>query len=253
MNEARLTSVRIPRLGWLLIAVAAFLALVALAWAPVSEKGESNVSPRPVAERPTLMLLTSLPLVFPEAFTIEGGGSPALSALESRYRVEPIGHADSESLDQGRMLLMAHALAQPAEALVDLDAWVRRGGRLLLLADPKLDRPSIRPLGDKLRPPPSFADTGLLSHWGITLYMPGHDGPSEQVIDGRWLRLSSAGSLTGRCQMAGDGLVARCRIGKGAVTVIADADLLDPPGGTAAGRESNLQFLLAELALLESR
>ena len=74
------------------------------------------------------------------------------------------------------MLLMAHPLAQPAEALVDLDRWVRDGGRLLLLADPKLDWPSKRALGDTLRPPPAFADTGLLAHWGLRLDAPADGG-----------------------------------------------------------------------------
>ena len=48
---------------------------------------------------------------------------------------------------------MAHPLAQPAEDLVALDDWVRGGGRVLLLADPMLEWPSKRPLGDPLRPP----------------------------------------------------------------------------------------------------
>ncbi|QNP43675.1 hypothetical protein H9L15_03005 [Sphingomonas daechungensis] len=48
--------------------------------------------------------------------------------LETRYRVVPIGAADRASLAQGRLLLMAHALPQTAEALVDLDRWVRDGG-----------------------------------------------------------------------------------------------------------------------------
>ena len=62
---------------------------------------------------------------------------------------------------------MAQPLAQPAEDLVALDDWVRGGGRVLLLADPMLEWPSKRPLGDPLRPPPMFMDTGLLAHWGL--------------------------------------------------------------------------------------
>ena len=34
---------------------------------------------------------------------------------------------------------MAQPLAQTAENLVTLDTWVRRGGRVLLLADPLLE------------------------------------------------------------------------------------------------------------------
>ena len=74
---------------------------------------------------------------------------------------------------------MAQPQAQPAEALVELDAWVRRGGRVLLLADPALEWPSERPLGDLLRPPAAFADTGLLGHWGLTLTPPEARGPGQ--------------------------------------------------------------------------
>ena len=110
--------------------------------------------------RPTLLLLTSLPLVFGEQFSIKGGGSPALKALETRYRVVPISVADQAELARGRLLLMAHPRAQPAEDLVALDQWVRGGGRVLLLADPMLEWPSDRPLGDPLRPPPMFWTPG---------------------------------------------------------------------------------------------
>ena len=141
-------------------------------------------APRAPAERPTLLLLTSLPLVFGEQFSLEGGGSPALTALETRYRVVPISVTDAAELAKGRLLLMAHPLAQPAEDLVALDAWVRRGGRVLLLADPMLEWPSKRPLGDPLRPPPMFMDTGLLAHWGLRLDAPDERGPAAGKLGG---------------------------------------------------------------------
>jgi hypothetical protein len=225
----------------------ALLAAGALAW--IGRSGPDPLPPR--AERPKLMLLTSLPLIFPERLSLESGGSPALDALESRYSVEPIGVADARSLATGRLLLMAHPLAQPAAALVDLDRWVRNGGRVLLLADPRLDWPSELPLGHPHRPPPNFADTGLLGHWGLRLDAPEKAGPDERTIDGRRIRLSSPGALIGGCRIAGDGLVARCSIGKGRATVVADSDLLRPVGASRAEIDSNLQFLLAELARLE--
>ena len=98
---------------------------------------------------------------------------------------------------------MAHPRAQPAEALVELDQWVRGGGHVLLLADPKLDWPSERPLGDLLRPPPMFADTGLLVHWGLKLSV-----------------RKPASAAMGMRQLAGvsttlQDMIARCRIGQG--------------------------------------
>ncbi len=105
--------------------------------------------------------------------------------METRYRVTPIGTTDAASLRDGTLLLMAHPLAQTADALVDLDRWVREGGRVLLLADPKLDWPSERPLGDKLRPPPSFADTGFAEALGSDARRadrnPGRSSASSQV------------------------------------------------------------------------
>ena len=228
----------------------ALLAVAAGAWALVGRDRGENIAPRAEAERPTLLLLTTLPLVFPEQFTLHGGGSKALTALERRYRVVPIGVTDAESLKQSDLLLLAHPLAQPTDALVALDEWVRAGGRVLLLADPMLDWPSERPLGDKLRPPPSFADTGLLERWGLTLVPPPTAGLVERQLSGRAVLTSSPGTLSGSCKIDAAGFLARCMVGKGRVAVIADADLLnvDHLGGAAS---SNLDALLAELAALE--
>lgn len=211
--------------------------------------GPAPLPARTEAERPTLLLLTSLPLIFADSFSLETGGSPALTALERRYRVEPIGVADAPSLKGHGLLLMAHPLAQPAEALVELDQWVRSGGRLILLADPKLDWPSQRPLGDKLRPPPAFADTGLLAHWGLKFYAAQQQGPVERKVDGRTVAFSSPGVLTSACGLRHDGLLARCLIGRGKATIIADADFVraDNPDS------DSVQFLLAELAAIERR
>jgi len=206
--------------------------------------------PPATAAKPQLMLLTTLPLVFGEKFGLEHVGSPVLDALETRYTVTPIAVADAPSLGRGRLLLMAHPLAQPAEALVDLDRWVRSGGRLLLLADPMLEWPSERPLGDPLRPPPAFADTGLLKHWGLRLDAPDDRGPVQRRLGGHAVLTASPGLLAGRCPVSRDRLVAYCRIGKGAATIVADADFLDVAhldGATA----NNLDALLAELAPLE--
>lgn len=191
------------------------------------------------AERPTLALLTSLPLMFGESFELEAGGSPALTRLEQRYKVVPIGVADRASLKGHRLLLMAHPRAQPADALVDLDSWVRDGGRLLLLADPRLDWPSARPLGDVLRPSPGFADTGLLRHWGLQIGapVPGDTATAGTLVSG------------GGCKLAEDGLIARCRIGKGSATVIADADFLR----VGQADDEALDPLMAELDRLETR
>jgi hypothetical protein len=199
-----------------------------------------------------LLLLTSLPIVFGEDFSVQQNGSPALAALERRYRVVPIGTADPAELAKGRLLLMAQPRAQPAEDLVAIDQWVRGGGRVLLLADPMLEWPSERPLGDPLRAPAMFMDTGLLAHWGLRLDAPDERGPRAGELGGYDVATVSPGTLSGGCGIGQGRLVAHCRIGKGRATIVADADILDTAEiGSDAGR--NLDGVLAELAKLERK
>ncbi|MCY7339336.1 MAG: hypothetical protein LH465_05210 [Sphingomonas bacterium] len=209
------------------------------------------------ADQPTLALLTSLPLMFGEQFGIEGAGSATLTLLEQHYAVVPIAVADAASLKHRKLLLMAHPRAQPAEMLVELDRWVRAGGRLLLLADPKLEWESSRPLGDALRPPLYFADTGLLGHWGLRLDAPSVDGP-RLIKAGKYeILASSPGRLVGKgaCAVEAAGLVARCRIGRGQATVIADADFLnlEGPGALDGPTGNNRALLIDELERFDLR
>ena len=235
---------RAPRRAFLVAVV--MLLVVALAF--VLERGWSSSRP-PAARQPPLLLLTSLPLLFNEDFSLNGGGSPVLKVLQLRYRVVPIDVSDAAELARGRLLLMPQPQAQTPENLVALDVWVRGGGRLLLLADPMLEWPSKLPFGDRTRPPPMFVDTGLLGHWGLRLDAPDQRGEAKRHLGGYGVITVSPGALYGNCQISSDRLVARCRIGRGQVTVIADADLLDVDQLGQKGRH-NLDGLLAELARL---
>ena len=239
---------RRPSKGVLAIAlvVVALIAAAAVAFG----RQHAAVDARPQGARPKLMLLTSLPLVFGEQFGLQTGGSKALEALETRYIVVPIGSTNRGELSRARLLLMAHPLAQTAEDLVELDRWVRAGGRLLLLADPMLVWPSERPLGDKLRPPLSFADTGLLRHWGVRLDAPEQSGPVQRTLGGATIVAGSPGSLVStQCAVEGSGFVARCKVGRGRVTVVADADFVnvEGPGALDGPTDRNLDALLSEL------
>ena len=240
MNHARR---RALILTFIVLVAAALLAVVALRRAPTSLPARSP------AARPPLLLLTSLPLLFSDQFSL-AGGSPAVKRLEERYTLVPISVTDPTELAKGRLLLMAHPLAQPADDLVALDDWVRRGGRVLLLADPMLEWPSNRPLGDPLRPPPMFMDTGLLAHWGLRLDAPDERGPVMRKLGGFDILTVSPGSLSGRCSISSDRLVAHCAVGHGEATVVADADLLNADAlGRAASHD--LDGVLSELARLE--
>ena len=229
-------------------------AIVGAAAVMLPDRNGMMLKARAAADRPALALLTSLPLVFGESFGLDSGGSPALARIEQRYTVHAIGVADRVSLAGQHLLLMAHPRAQPAEALVELDQWVRGGGRVLLLADPHLSWPSERALGDRLRPPSQFADTGLLKHWGLSLALPLADGALEVTVGNIAVHTMTPGRLTGTsCKIVGGGLVARCRIGRGMATVIADADLLnvEPSDADAKPNTANLDLVLTELARFE--
>ena len=192
---------------------------------------------RPPAERPRLALLSSLPLLFGEEFALDSPRPDAIARIEQSYSIVPISVADSASLKRQSLLLMAHPRAQPAEVLVELDAWVRKGGRVVLLADPLLKWESSRPLGDRTRPPPDFADTGLLAHWGLRMAAAEGGVGSLRPIDKR-------------CTVIEAGLVARCRVGRGSASVIADADFIMMKGEQA---EQRLDLLMAELSRADIR
>lgn len=235
---------RLVLLSAILLLAAAALALVTIVRRPEA------LASRPPSARPTLLLLTSLPIEFGSGFSLRNNGSALLEKLDLRYRVVPISVTDARDLAKGRLLLMAQPLAQPAEDLVTLDRWVRSGGRTLLFADPMLEWPNERPLGDPLNPPPAYMDTGLLAHWGLRLDGPDQRGTETRELAGRKVLTVSPGSLHGSCQISKDRLVAHCAIGKGQAVVVADADLLD---GRELGREGeqNLDAVLVELDLLE--
>ena len=240
----------IPKRRRLAVAILGLGILLAAILAAILMEGpRPGLPPRPASERPQLLLLTSLPILFPEQLSLESKPEPVRTALESRYRIEPVSVADRASLDGHRLLLMAQPKAQPAEVLVELDAWVRSGGHVLVLADPALEWPSKRPLASPLRPPLAFADTGLLGHWGLRLDAPDSE-PRTIEAGTATIETSSPGVLVatgGNCSVE-DGFVAHCSIGDGQATVVADADLLDIDRLEGAGH--NLDGLLAELESL---
>lgn len=195
--------------------------LAAAACQPVEEAGE----PVAVEEAPQLLVLSSLPLRFTDGFSLEAAPSPLHEALDADFSLVAIEAASPEALAQGDLLLMAHPRAQTAENLVALDDWVRGGGRVLLLADPAFAGAGELPTG--MGPPPYFADTGLLGHWGVTLEGP--LTPGEAAVGGETgaLLVTAPGRLAASgeaCVIRDDGFRADCRIGEGHAIILADAD-----------------------------
>lgn len=158
-------------------------------------------------------------------------------------------------------LLLAHPGALTPAELVAIDGWVRRGGRVVVLADGLSSAPPRYPLGDPRNPPVTSLLTPLLDHWGVRLDAPAGLNATVDVIHdaGERLALLSAGRLTAvpgsGCRVSGESRVARCRIGRGWATIMSDADWLVVPlwAGTARHptavnwRAGNVDWMAHEL------
>jgi hypothetical protein len=141
----------------------------------------------------------------------------------------------------------------PAEN-VALDRWVRRGGRVLLFADPALTAESRFPLGDRRRPQDTLLLSPILARWGLLL-----EFDEAQLARARGVALGRGATLPvdlpGRfaltdessCRVSRRALIARCAVGRGRVTAVADAALFEAPADDAnlAGRRRALERLVA--------
>lgn len=203
------------------------------------------------ANRPHLGLFTTLPILWGESASIsEMLATPppphwAKAVLDSRYRITPLDVVEPGSL---RYLLIAQPRPLAPAENVALDDWVRRGGRVLLFADPMLTWHSTFSIGDKRRPQDVVLLSPILARWGLELRFDEGQGGEERTVSGLPIRLAGTLALTGkghaaRCTVTDEELVAECRIGKGTALVVADAALLEPDGDEAA-KGSALESLL---------
>ena len=192
--------------------------------------------------------MTSLPILWAEGdvqalLSGESTGNWVREQLETRFRPVPLDRLTQ--LDDQRYLLLAQPRALAGDENVALDEWVRAGGQLLLLADPMLTAHSEYGLGDARAPQPVALVSPILARWGLELTFDPAQSPEEVVSDGPLaLPMRMAGRLrqTGsghesRCKLSENALVARCGVGDGQVTVVADAALIedvDHPGESSA-------------------
>ncbi len=226
--------------------------------------------PAPDGPKPTLGLMTTLPLQWSEGgveadLAEDAQPHPAFARLGQSYDVQPLD--DVRDLAEQRILLLAQPRAFSPAELVQLDRWVRKGGRLLILADPALQWGSLYPLGDTRRPLFTSMLSPLFAHWGLELVLPIVDAEPMAVrkigklsirtqTPGEWLKIGRGGSA--RCALEEGGLLADCKIGKGRALLVADADLLDTAywegrgmrvltGGDEFGNLAWVESLLARL------
>jgi hypothetical protein len=200
-------------------------------------------------------LFGSIPLIFAESTglsldavppwpraVIERHGKPvALDALVSANGDDPLAGIDR--------LVLAQPRALSAAENVTLDAWVRRGGKLLLLVDPMYTGHSGFALGDPRRPQAIAMLSPVLDHWGLRLDFDESQpaGPRTAAAMGLAVPVELPGRFSivrgVQCRLWDEGLVATCAIGKGRVYALADASVLDPEAGGAA-HEKALSGLL---------
>lgn len=154
--------------------------------------------------------------------------------------IDPLGPLDRLAVIQPRGLSPADNAA--------LDRWVRAGGRLLLVLDPMLTGEYDLPLGDPRRPVDSALVPPVVKHWGLGMRFMIHEVFEEGIYDvplaGRDLTVSHPGSLqivdaeAGRCTILARDTIARCEVGEGRVTLLADAALFEHREAAGAAGES---------------
>jgi hypothetical protein len=211
----------------------------------------------------TIGLTTSLPIVWQESADLselldpEGSRHWALGVLEKHGRVQPIDDLAAAQgelpLPGGALLVMAQPRPLAAVENVALDDWVRRGGHVLLFADPMLTAESRFSLGDKRRPQDAILLSPILARWGLELQFDHQQPLGERTVEalgealpvnlhGRFVVLGNSRD----CALSADGLIADCRIGKGRVVLLADAALLEDVAAEAVtGRASAFDALIS--------
>jgi len=205
-----------------LAALAAFLAVPATAQEPAAA---------------SLGLMGTIPIYWGEAAGIDeligGTAEPhwARAEIEASYALQPLDYLSAEALAPFDRLLLAQPRALSGEENVALDAWVRNGGQLLLFADPMMTGHSRFPLGDRRRPMDVTLLSPILKHWGLTMeFAEDEPGGPRQVGEGTLalpVNLPGRFAEGGACQLSADRVLARCAIGQGSATILADGSMLD--------------------------
>ena len=200
-----------------------------------------------LGEKPRLMLLSALPLQWGSP-SLEPVHTETYQQLAEEFDIAPIDTVDEGTLDAGRLLLIAQPRRLAPIELVRIDAWVRRGGRALILTDPLLVWPSDMPIGDARRAPPVGLLSPLLAHWGVTLAEAPDKGVAMRMSGGRKWAVAAPGRLKTMgpaCTVSEEGLIADCRIGAGKVRIVGDVDMLHDglwtaPGENGAARQRRI-------------
>ncbi len=233
------------------------ITLAALAFSTSSSAAGHDRAPADLP-RPALAIMGSVPILWGEAADVDEliGGSYrahwARAVLEQDWRLVPLDALDQAALAGQSRLLLAQPRGLSPQENVALDAWVRQGGRLLLLADPWMTGESRFGLGDRRRPQDVALLSPILARWGLVLEFDADQpaGPAVRAVAGYSVPVELAGRFMARggpdgarCDLSGEGILARCRLGEGQIVLFADAALLDLAGPRPGSTEA-LQWLV---------
>ncbi|TRD10716.1 hypothetical protein FGU71_01765 [Erythrobacter insulae] len=208
--------------------------------------------------------MTSLPIYWPGNLDFSTLGSDNAELpwqrvlIERCHTIEPL---DTLSQDDAgtdplvaidRLAVIQPRGLSPADN-VALDDWVRSGGKLLLMLDPVLSGEYALPLGDPARPVDTALIPPVVERWGMEISVVAHDEWDDGITSAQWGprtvtiihggRISKANGDGAPCELYADNVIAHCQIGKGTVTLVADAAVVEhqEAGG---GEDPTLTYLL---------
>lgn len=249
MNQKRLNPLLIA--GFLTTFVAV-LVVIAIALIPPAQTkappcaAESDGAYEPP---PALALMSGLPVYWPLGVDFNDLASGAEDrtwqsvAIAPCYTLLPIDtlapvpalSPQAPNIDplagQSRLAIIQPRGLSPQDN-VALDDWVRAGGALLIVLDPALTGEYELPLGDPRLPTMSALIPPVIERWGLAISF---DETQELVVKqvnvaDFALPLDLPGQISaedGSCEILAEGALARCGIGEGRVTVLADAAVFE--------------------------
>lgn len=189
----------------------------------------------------SIKIMTSLPIIWGEGGSMKdilSGDSPPAPIYkywQDNYDIEAVDSLEGLDKSSTEIVMLVQPRAMAPADLADLDSWVRKGGKVIIMTDPDLIWHSELPLGDPQRPLSSGLLSPLLKHWGLELVS--QDNMDELVeIEyanskivavgvGAFETLGADDQKT-ICSFSDARFVAQCRIGDGQATLVADADFL---------------------------
>jgi hypothetical protein len=174
--------------------------------------------------------------------------SPIAGLSSNDPEIDPLEGLERLAVIQPRGLSPADNVA--------LDDWVRAGGELLLVLDPALTGEYDAALGDPRRPADMALIPPVVARWGLEVVFDEtqdltrrvelrEPGPRQSpplplarpqslaVSLPQSLAVSLAGEIRtlknagGTCELLAESVIARCAIGKGTVTLLADASVFE--------------------------